>query len=129
VRRAAAALALVAVLTGACGRGDLSPEAAQDLQRQVAAVRAAAEAGKPVLARTRLQGLTSTVDSLVDQGLLNDQRAIEIVRAADAVRAQLSLLPRASPSESPSPVVEEGKDPGEDPGGKGKGHDKGKGND
>jgi hypothetical protein len=129
VKRVGAALALVVVLIGACGRSDLSREAAQDLQRRVATVRAAAEAGKPVLARTRLRALTSTVGSLVDQGLLDDQRAIEIVQAADAVRAQLTLLTPYSPSESPSPAVEEGKHSGEDDGDKGKGHDNGNGKD
>lgn len=121
MRRSVAALALAAVLSGACGRSDLSPEAAQDLQQLVARIRAAAEAGRPVLAGTRLRTLTSSVASLVDEGLLSDQRAIEILEAADAVKAQLSLLPRPSPSETPSPAVEE------DHGGNGKGKGKGKG--
>jgi hypothetical protein len=122
VRRLGAALALAAVLTGACGQSDLSSEAAKDLQQRVAAIRAAAEAGKPVITSMRLRALTSTVASFLDQGLLSDQRAIEIVEAAEDVRTQLSLLPRASSTESPSPSVEE-----EDHGGKGNGKGKGKG--
>lgn len=121
--RRAAPLALVVVLTVACGQSQLSSEAARDLQQRVAEIRAAAEASKPVLARTRLQGLTSEVAALVDQGLISDQRAIEIVEAADAVGSQLSLLSSASsPTQTPSPSV------GEDHGGEGNGKGKDKGN-
>jgi len=129
MRRLAFAIATAALLGGACGHSGLSPDVAEDLQQQVALIRRAAEAGRPVQVRTRLEALTSTVSALVEQGRLEDDRALEIAAAVEAVEAQIGLIPRttATQAPSPSPSVDEDEDEGED-GGPGKGKGKGKGN-
>jgi hypothetical protein len=120
------ALGLLAVLTGSCGGNDLPTGVAATLQDQVALIRHDAEIGRPGHARNDLDELVAMVTSRLDRGLIDKQRATEILAAADAVAAQLSLLPRPSPAESPSPppVEENGKGKGKD-----KDHDKGHGND
>jgi hypothetical protein len=126
VRRVTVALALLAVLTGSCGGNDLPTGFAATLQDQVALIRHDAEVGRPGYARNHLNELVAMVTSRVDRGLIDEQRATEILAAADAVAEQLSLLPRPSPAESPSPppVEETGKGKGKD-----KDHDNGNGND
>jgi hypothetical protein len=126
VRRMTVALALLAVLTGSCGGNDLPTGVAATLQDQVALIRHDAEVGRPGFARNHLNELVAMVTSRLDRGLIDEQRATEILAAADAVAEQLSLLPGPSPAESPSPppVEETGKGKGKD-----KDHDKGNGND
>jgi hypothetical protein len=126
VRRTTVALALLAVLTGSCGGNDLPTGVAATLQDQVALIRHDAEVGRPGFARNHLNELVAMVTSRLDRGLIDEQRATEILAAADAVAEQLSLLPGRSPAESPSPppVEETGKGKGKD-----KDHDKGNGND
>jgi hypothetical protein len=127
MRRVTIALALVAVSTSSCGGNDLPKELAATLQDQVALIRHDAEAGRPGYARNHLNQLVAMVTSQLDRGLIDEQRAAEILESADGVATQLSLLARPSPSEapSPSPVEEKGKEKGKD-----KGHeDKGHGND
>ena len=127
MRRVTIALGLVAVLTSSCGGNDLPTEFAAALQDQVALIRHDAEAGRPGYARNHLHKLVSMVTSQLDRGLIDEQRAMEILESADAVATQLSLLHAPSPAESPSPppVEETGKDKGK---GKGQG-DEGHGND
>ena len=126
MRRVTVALALLAVLTGSCGGDDLPTGFAATLQDQVALIRHDAEVGRPGYARNHLNGLVAMVRSRLDRGLIDQQRATEILAAADAVAEQLSLLPRPSPAESasPPPVEESGKGKGKD-----KDHDNGNGND
>jgi hypothetical protein len=126
VRRMTVALALLAALTGSCGGNDLPTGVAATLQDQVALIRHDAEVGRPGFARNHLNELVAMVTSRLDRGLIDEQRATEILAAADAVAEQLSLLPEPSPAESPSPppVEETGKGKGKD-----KDHDKGNGND
>lgn len=126
MRRATVVLALLAVLTGACGGNDLPTGFAATLQDQVTLIRHDAEVGRPGYARNHLNELVAMVRSRLDRGLIDEQRATEILAAADAVAEQLSLLPRPSPTESvsPPPVEESGKDKGKD-----KDHDNGNGND
>jgi hypothetical protein len=128
MRRATIALAAAALLGGGCAGNGIPRDVAANLQRRVQSVRLAAEASKPVLARTGLQGLTTTVATLVDHGVLAEDRAVQIVAAADAVRDQLAVLPAASrspsPPPSPSPSGEEDHGNGKDKGkGNGHGHD------
>jgi hypothetical protein len=125
VRRVTVALALFAVLTAACGGNDLPTGVAATLQDQVALIRHDAEVGRPGYARNHLNELVAMVRSRLDRGLIGEQRATEILAAADAVAEQLSLLPGPSPAESPSPppVEETGKGKGKD-----KDHDNGNGN-
>lgn len=126
MRRVMIGLGIVAVLTSSCGGNDLPTGFATTLQDQVALIRHDAEAGRPGYARNDLNELVGMIRSRLDRGLIDEQRATEILAAADAVAAQLSLLPRPSPAESPSssPVDENGKGKGKD-----KGHDNGNGND
>jgi hypothetical protein len=127
MRRVTVALALVAVVTSSCGENDFPTELAATLQDQVALIRHDAEAGRPGYARNHLNQLVAMVTSQLDRGLMDEQRATEILESAADVAAQLSLLRRPSPSEAPSPSPVEGK--GKD---QGKGHgdeDKGHGND
>jgi hypothetical protein len=127
MRRMAIVLGLVAALTSSCGGHDLPTGVAATLQDQVALIRHDAEQGRPGHARNHLNELVAMVTSQLDRGVIDEQRAAEILESADAVATQLALLPRPSPSEapSPSPVEEKGKDEG-----KGNGHeDKGNGND
>jgi hypothetical protein len=64
--------------------------------------------------------MVTMVATRLDRGLIDGSRALQILESADAVRAQLSILPRSSPMEAPRPSPEE-----EGPGNSGK--DKGKG--
>ena len=126
MRRATVVLGVVAVLTSSCGGNDLPAGVASTLQDQVAVIRHDAEIGRPGYARTHLKKLVAMVRSRLDRGLIDPQRATEILAAANAVAAQLSLLPRPSPAASPSPppVEEHDKDKGKDTD-----HDEGHGND
>ena len=126
MRRVTAALGLIVVLTSSCGGNDLPTGVASTLQDQVALIRHDAEVGRPGYARNHLNELVAMVKSRLDQGLIDPQRATEILAAADDVATQLSLLPRPSPEASPSPsaVEESGKGKGKD-----EDHDNGHGND
>jgi hypothetical protein len=128
-RLATLSIATAVLLGGACGQSGFSPGVAEDLQQQVALIRRAAEAGKPVQVRANLETLTSMVSALLEQGRLEEDRALEIAAAVKAVEAQIGLIPRttATQAPSPSPPVEEDGDEGED-GGSGKGKGNGKGN-
>ena len=121
-------IAAAALLGGACGQSSLSPDVAESLQQRVALIRRAAEAGRPLQVRTRLEALTSTVSALVEEGRLEDDRALEIAAAAEAVEAQIGLIPRtATRSPAPSPSVEENEGEGDGESGKGEGNGKGNG--
>jgi hypothetical protein len=137
VRRATIALGIIAILASSCADGELPAQLAATLENRVAQIRTFAENGQPGLARTELRRLIELVISRLDAGRIDEGRATTILDAAQAVGEQLALVPRAAPSESPSPsTVDEG-DGGEDgegkPGkdkGNGKGNgDKGHGND
>jgi hypothetical protein len=126
VRRATIALGIIAILASSCGEGELPTQLAATLQNRVAEIRTSAESGRPGLARTELRKLVELVVSRLDAGRIDDGRAAPILDAAEAVDEQLGLVPRASPTESPSasPV-----DEGDAGGGEGKpDKDKGKGN-
>lgn len=126
MRRGSIALGIVAILVSSCGRSD-PPEAYAELQAQVASIRQAAEAGRPGYALGRLDDLIAMVESRLDQGLIDEGRAIEILESAEAVGAQLSLLPRPSQTEAPSPSPEDEGGDGNPSKDKGKGNGKGNG--
>lgn len=130
MRRGVITLGIVAILVSACGESDLPAGVATSLQDQVALIRQAAEAGRPGYARSRLDALVEIVTSRLNRGVIDEERALEILDSAEAVKDQLSLLPRPSPTEapSPSPTQEEEGDGGGKGDGKGKG-DKGHGKD
>jgi hypothetical protein len=141
VRRIVIALAAVAFAASACGEPIPRP-AASGLQRRVANVRVAVEAGDVELASGRLTALARRVGRLLERGVIDEAAAIEILDAIEAVRAALPLAPAGpadpavTPTESPSPSEvpteeggghEEGKKEGH---GKDEGHgDEGHGND
>jgi hypothetical protein len=99
------AIALAATTLAACGSDgvDLAPRAQRQLQAGVDDVRTAVAAADRLGARSALRDLERSVDQLVTDGLISDTRAAEILSAAEDVATQLSLLPAAEPSLSPSP--------------------------
>lgn len=128
MRRHVVVLTIGAVLSSACGASDLPPAAAEGLQQRVALIRRAAEAGRPGLASGRLERLIEAVRTLLRRGVVDEGRVVEILEAAEAVMAELEVLPSSpspSPSSPPSPSPDE-EDDGEGEG-EGEGNGKGKG--
>lgn len=109
VRRArrwvlALAVALAAV---ACTGGELSSEAALDLQDRVAEVRAAAEARDVPAAEQALADLRAALDAHTASGQVDDDRAAQIAGAADLVADRLGLLaPDPEPRDADPPEAE-----------------------
>jgi hypothetical protein len=122
------ALGIVALLVSSCGQSDLPAKSATSLQDRVALIREAAEDGRPGIAQSRLVVLVDMVTSQLEDGLIDEGRALAILDAAEAVEMQLALLPAPSPQVSldPSPA-EEDHGGGEGDSGKGKGKGKGGG--
>ena len=96
---------LTAILMSAScsGTSDLDARAQRQLTAGVQEVRAAVAQGDRLGARAALRDLTQAVTSLTDDGRLDQDRATEIVAAAQDVADQLSLLPGPVPSPSPEP--------------------------
>jgi hypothetical protein len=133
VRRAAFLVLVGALLAGGCGDPAIPRGVARDLQADVATIRVVVEEGRVFAARTRLDRLTQDVTKLLDRGVIDEGTAMEILDAAAAVRAALTLAPTSSatPTETPSPSPEEGEGEGGNEGnayGKDKDKDKDKGN-
>jgi hypothetical protein len=126
MRRVVITLGVVGILVSSCGESDLPAGFATTLQDQVALIRQAAEAERPGYARSRLNTLVDMVTSGVERGVIDQDRAMAILESAEAVKDQLSLLPRLSPSEAPSPSPTQEEGDGEEDG-EGKGNGKGKG--
>ena len=103
MRRLAIALGIVAILASSCGGDQLPARLATSLENRVASIRGYAETGRPGLARSALRNLVELVTVQVETGRIDETRATEILAAAQAVADQLVLVPRSSPSESPSP--------------------------
>lgn len=124
MKRVTITLAISALLLGACGEATLPRAAADDLRGRVDRIRLAAETGQVGIARGRLEKLAAEVTSLLERGVIDDAKALEVLESAEAVRAALRLVPSPSPTEvpSPSPVPDE-----EGDGDSGKGKDKGRG--
>jgi hypothetical protein len=123
MRRVVFTLGIVTILVSSCGRSDVPTGFAETLQDRVASIRELAEAGKPGLARTRLENLVSLVTSQLDRGLIDQGWALEILVSAEAVDVQLRLLRVSSETDTPSPSPTQD----ERDGGNGKGKDKGHG--
>jgi hypothetical protein len=132
VRRAGLAIAIAGLLAGACGEPAIPRAVSRQLQDQVATIREAVEEGRVFGARQRLGKLTAEVGRLMDDGLIGAGTEMEILDAAESVRANLTLVPTAtSPTETTTtPSPEEGGDEGNAYGkDKDKNEDKGHGND
>jgi hypothetical protein len=117
MRRVVIALGVVAILASSCGGNELPARLATSLENRVTSIRGFAEAGRPGLARSALRNLMELVTAQVEAGRIDEARATEILAAAQAVADQLVLVPRSSPSETPSPSPA-------DEGDEGDGHDK-----
>ncbi|MDQ4088873.1 MAG: hypothetical protein M3163_00975 [Actinomycetota bacterium] len=90
--------AVVAVTVAGCGSGEGVGQAASTaLTPQVAAVRAAAEAGNRDQALSGLAVLRQTVARLRTSGDLTQEGAATVLEAAADVEAQLALLPAPVP--------------------------------
>jgi hypothetical protein len=126
VKRATIALGIVAILASSCGGDELPAGLTASLQDRVASIRGFAEKGRPGLAQNALRNLVELVTARLDAGTIEEERAVEILEAAQVVADQLALLPRPSPESSPSPAEED--DGGEGNGDKGKDKGNGKGN-
>ena len=115
MRRVVITLGIVAILVSSCGGGELPARLATSLENRVASIRGFAEAGRPGLARSALRNFVELVTAQVEAGRIDEGRATEILAAAQAVADQLVLVPRSSPSETPSPsAVDEGDDGGDE---------------
>jgi hypothetical protein len=128
------------VATTSCSRsGDLDMHTQRQLAAGVQQVQAAVARADRVGARAALRDLTQAVTSLTEAGRLDQDRANEILTAAQGVADHLSLLPAPpTPSPSPEPTTtapvpsgEQGDSngPGNGPeNGEGNGHGNGNGN-
>lgn len=135
-----AVASLAALVLAGCGEPSIPRAASQDLQARVATIREALEGRRPSLARQQLTRLTRDVRGLLRRDVITEATGIEILEAAEAVRALVSLAPQPSPTvtettTAPPPPPDEDDDEGEGEG-EGHGHDedkekgegKGKGN-
>jgi hypothetical protein len=138
VRRLLVAALAVACLVPACASGDtLDPTVAQDLGKRVASIRTMAETGQRYKAKQALQSLIGSVQALEAEGTVGEDRAGQILQAANDVLADLALLPVPTTTESSSPSAElsvpdasNGSDEHPDHGGEnGNGHGNGNGKD
>jgi hypothetical protein len=132
--RRVAAIVIVALFAGACGEPSIPPATALDLQARVADIRSVIEEGRVFAARQQLDKLTNLVGRLLDDGVIDELTAMDIIEAVETVRNALVLAPERSPSPTetsttppPSPTDEpgdhgEGKGKGKGNEGKGKGH-------
>jgi hypothetical protein len=133
VRRIAIGLAVVAFVAAACGEPSIPRGAAGGLQRRVANIRSAVEAGEVELAEGRLTALARRVGRLLERGVIDDAAAIEILDAIEAVGAALPLAstgtdePAVTPTASPSPPDLPGEEGGGNEEGKKEGHGKNEG--
>jgi hypothetical protein len=95
VRALAAVLVAGVLALGACGGGEpeVSEPAARLLHAQVAAVRTAAAGRDRAAAIEQLASLRANLVRLRKQGEVSRDGATRIGRAADAVAAQLTLIP------------------------------------
>lgn len=123
MKRLTIALGIIAILASSCGGGRYPAPLAATLQDRVETIRSLAESGRPGLARAELVRLVELVASRLQAGRIDAGRATEILEAAEAVEGQLTLLPRTSPTVSPTPTPTEEGDEGQ-----GNDKDKDKGN-
>jgi hypothetical protein len=97
-------VALIAVaVIGACGDAGISSTASADLERRVAAVRAAAETGDRDEAASKLQGLQRALEIHVENGEVSKARAADILASVRTVEERLALLPAPSEDIDPTP--------------------------
>jgi hypothetical protein len=129
--RSVVALLLAGMIAvAACGGDDVgvSEPAARLLHAQVTAVRTAAASRDRAGAAEQLASLRTNLTRLRKQGEISGDAAARIGRAADAVAAQLTLipLPTTTTTTTAPPRDDEGgpKPPGHGPDKKGPGHEK-----
>ena len=124
MRRAGLAFVVVALLAGSCGEAAFPRATAQDLQGRVADIRSAVEEGRVFAARQQLDKLTTIVGRLMENDVVDDGTAIEILDAAADVRAALELAPTSSatPTETTSPTESISPTPPPEEGEEGNGH-------
>ena len=127
--RTAALVLILAIASAACSNGS-QPDARtqRQLSDGVEQVRTAVAAADRIGAREALRDLARTVSDLTDDGRLDQDRADEILAAAQDVADQLSLLPAPSPSPSPEPEPTSSPPAPSGHHGEGGGNDQGNGN-
>ena len=131
MRRVAIALIALSFAVGACANDSMPRRVSRGLREQVATIRTAVELGDVAGARDELRDLDDHVIDLRDEGVLSEGTALEILDAAEAVRANLTLAPSPSPTETATPLPspsEEEEEPEEEDHGSGHGNSGGHGN-
>jgi len=103
MRRVAIALIALSFAVGACANDSMPRRVSRGLREQVATIRTAVELGDVAGARDELRDLDDHVIDLRDEGVLSEGTALEILDAAEAVRANLTLAPSPSPTETATP--------------------------
>lgn len=118
---AAAVLMLGLVACGGTGSRAVSPSASVTLRADVQQIRAAAAAGDPTAATTKLAELRTRVATLRSQGQLTDPGVQRILAAANDVEQQLHLITTTTTSTTtsapPDTTPDHGKGKGDGGGG------------
>jgi hypothetical protein len=96
-------LAAILASTSCSGTSDLDARTQRQLAAGVQEVRASVAEGDRLGARAALRDLTQAATSLTGDGRLDQDRAAEILAAAQDVADQLPLLQAPVPSHSPEP--------------------------
>jgi hypothetical protein len=118
--RIAIVAAAFGLALGGCPAPDITPQASSALEELVDAARDSAEGGDPDLAAEHLDRLREEIRRFRDEGDVSDERAEEILLAADQVEALLALLEEPEPEPEPDEPRGKGKDKDGRGGGKGK---------
>ena len=125
--RRLAPLAIGLILLAACGSDSpaIDEDAARGLQMQVQAIRNSAQSFDPAGVESGLADVRASVAQAKEEGLINDDRAAEILAAAADVEALIGEVPTTTTTTTtlPPPVDDDDKDDkgkGKGPGGRGK---------
>jgi hypothetical protein len=114
VRRLVAVVAVAAALAGACGEGGsiAGDDAFDTLHSMVGEIRTAAVANDRAAVLHRIEELRATVETMVDQNLLEPARGLEILDAAERVEQALpavttTTVATTAPPPPPAPAPAE----------------------
>ena len=105
----AAAVVLTAGMLAGCAAtpGDITDDAAAQLQSTVASVAETAAAGDPAGALTQLDVLQQQLDAALADGSVSAERAAAIQAKIDIVRAELQPAPAPSVEPAPEPTPDQ----------------------
>jgi hypothetical protein len=121
--------ALLAGVLAGCGSGDdtISSSTADDLHRQVDAVRAAVADGRDPAALAAVTDLKATIRRLAGSGDLNPADGLVLLTQVDRIATRIenraTPTPAPTPTPTPEPAADKPKGKDDKPKGKGKGHE------